>query len=122
MTLQDCLTHPIWVSAHDDRHDEEWQKPIISTSDVTEEVLRVDHPIITFKVEGQECYGCGHYDHQSGHLYAMALMIDDEWVALESVTGLEMPIQFIAVPTIFGRESVQFTLNDVSEDRAYKAA
>ena len=122
ITLQDCLRYPIWVSAHDDRHDEESQKPITSTSDVTEDVLQVDRPIITFKVEGQECYGSGHCDHQSGQLYAMALWIGDKWIDLEIVTGLETPIQLIAVPKILGLENVQFTLKDTKDGRAYQAA
>ena len=57
--LQDCLTYPIWVSAHDDSHDEEMQKPITSTADVSDDVLRVDHPSITFKVDGRQWYGTG---------------------------------------------------------------
>ena len=62
LVLADHLKSPIWVSAHDDRHDEEWYKPIVSTTDVSEKVIEVGPPIITVRLEGTSlagtaCYG-----------------------------------------------------------------
>lgn len=113
--IQDCMRYPIWVSAHDERHDEEWQKPIKNKSDVDGEVLRIDNPIITIRVDGQETYGCGYYDGSKGILYAIALWMDEEWVIIEHAEGIEFPLTLVAVPTIKGESNVRFSLTGPGE-------
>lgn len=78
ITIKDCMRYPIWLSAHDDRHDEEWQKPIKNKSDVDTEILRIDNPIIAIRLDGSETYGCAHYDDSKGILYAMAPLDPNE--------------------------------------------
>jgi hypothetical protein len=122
ITLDDHFRYPIWTSAHDDRHDEEWDKPIISSREVTQEIL--EHPlivpIITVRVRDSEHYGTGNYLHSERELFAICLWCDGRWVALED-TGLNGPVSFISVPKILGRENVEFVCADVSEGKAHEA-
>src|SRR5262245_51207340 len=101
--LTDYLKHPIWVSAHDDRHDEEWYKPVVSPAAVTKAVLKVNHPVVLFNVKGTEQYGCGYYDGEQALLYGLALWIKGRWKIAEGIEGLKTPLRLIVVPKILGK-------------------
>jgi hypothetical protein len=119
ITLKHVIQYPIWVSAHDERHDEEYEKPIVNTDDVTEDVDQYA-PIITFKVKGTDLFGSGWYSHSDGHMYALSLWYGGKWASLGDCEQLEFPIELIAVPKIRGQEHVEFCCNDPHEDRAYR--
>ena len=119
--LKHVLEHPIWVSAHDERHDEEYEKPIINSDDVTDEIDDLA-PIITFKVNGtdEELYGSGCYFHAEGYMYSIAFWRKDHWVGIEKYNNLHLPATFKAVPKIHGESNVKFVCRNSSEDRAYR--
>jgi hypothetical protein len=119
--LKDVLRYPIWVSAHDDRHDEEYEKPIVNSNNVTEEIDKLA-PIITFKVEGQELYGAAYYSHAEKDMFAIALWVSTQWITLEDYDALQTPATFISVPRIRGETDVKFVCRDRSEDRAFMIA
>lgn len=119
--LKDVLKYPIWVSAHDDRHDEEYEKPIVNTDNVTEEIDKLA-PIITFKVEGQELYGAGYYSHADSYMFALAVWVLDQWITLEDYDALQTPVTFVSIPQIRGETDVKFVCRDRREDRAYRIA
>lgn len=121
ITLSDWLKHPIWVSAHDDeRYDEEWYKPVTSPTEVSPAVLKVNHPVITFKVQETGGYGCGYYDHQEGELYGLSLFLNGKWKTIEDVDHLKTPLRLNAVPKIMGKP-VDFILQNQKTGRAQKA-
>src|SRR5437899_1573612 len=91
-TLADWLKYPIWVSAHDERHDEEWEKPVVSPTSVTRDVLRVNNPLITLRVKGTDLYAVGYYDHRARQLYGIGLWIDGHGVVVETTNGLHFPM------------------------------
>ena len=118
--LKHVLKHPIWVSAHDERHDEEYEKPIINSNDVTEEIDELA-PIITFKVKGtDDLYGSACFYHAEGYLYSIALWVEDLWVGMEDCDNLELPATFEAIPKIHGESNIKFVCRDRNKDRAYR--
>ena len=122
VTLDDHLQHLIWTSAHDDRHDEEWEKPIVSTQDLTQEIVDSDLivPIITIKVEGTEIYGTGWYVHRDGSLFAIAIWGDETWKTLDDAKVVAPNAILISVPTILGEENVRFGSIDLLNCRALR--
>jgi hypothetical protein len=122
VNLGDHLKHLIWTSAHGGRHDEESEKPIINTNEVTQEII--DHPlivpIITIRVEGTETYGTAWYLHRDRVIFAIALWHDGRWTALGRVSGLPSPTFFVAVPKILGESNVRFRCDDPLAERALR--
>ncbi len=106
--LEDHLRHPIWVSAHDDRHDEEWYKPIVSTTDVSQKVLDHDVPIITVKLEGTDVVGIAYYWAEEDQIADIVLWDRKQWRPLREVVRVKYPAVFMAVPSILGEENVRF--------------
>ena len=108
--LADHLKHPIWVSAHDDRHDEEWYKPIVSTTDVSQKVLDYDVPIITVKLAGTNLAGIAYYWSEDDQIADVVLWDRNKWRLLREVPKVKYPAVLVAVPSIHGQAYVQFRL------------
>jgi hypothetical protein len=109
------------VSAHDENYDEEYEKPIVNATDVTESIERLA-PIITFKIDGMERYGAAHYSQKEGFLFAIAIWDTDRWVTLDSFTGPDPPLVLVALPTLRGTSDVKFVCENQDVDRAYRVA
>src|ERR1700688_1316302 len=90
VTLDDHNKHPIWTSAHDDEHDEEWEKPIISSREVTQEILThpLIVPIITVGIEGTDLFGTAWYLHNEHKIFAISMWQEKQWRTLSDVAGL----------------------------------
>src|SRR4051794_833217 len=100
ITLEDIVRHPIWVSAHDDRHDEEWLKPVDSPEGVTAELLRVSgSATIALRLANQDGFAIAPFLRD--RLFCVVFCIGGKWVE-PSGSGLRFPVQLEAVPTIFG--------------------
>ena len=122
VTIRDHQKHPIWTSAHDERHDEEWEKPIISTSEVTQEIIdcRLIAPIITIRLQDTDIFGTAWYAHREGEIFAISLWHEDRWKDLIYGATLRPPAVFVSVPRILGEENVQFIWKDPKRDKAAK--
>ena len=119
ITLGHILKHLIQVSAHDDRHDEEYMKPVINSADVTEEIDSFA-PFITFKVEGTELFGSGCYSHKDGFMFVLSLWDQGKWVSVKECEQIQLPASFISIPLIRGKGNIKFICRNPNEDRAYK--
>ena len=119
-TLQDHLEHLVWTSAHGGRYDEECERPIVSTDEVTGEI--VDHelivPVITIRLEGGDVHGTAWYLHKDRMIFAIALWVDGRWAMLDAVPDLPLPTIFVAVPPILGRAGVRFLREPPPSERA----
>ncbi len=124
VTLSDHQQHLIWTSAHDERHDEEWEKPIVSASEVTQEIIDcpVVVPIITVTVEGTDLVGTAWYLHKDRQIFAIAIWHDDQWRDLFYGGVLKPPAVFVSVPKILGEEKVRFLWEDPKCDKAARIA
>jgi hypothetical protein len=122
VTLQDHQKHLIWTSAHDDRHDEEWEKPIVSTSEVTQEIIDcpVVVPIITVRVEDTGLFGTGWYLHKDGELFAISVWHEDRWKDLIYGGAMKPRAVFVSVPKILGVENVRFVWENPEHDKAFR--
>ena len=122
VTVDDHLKHLIWTSAHDERHDEEWEKPIVSTQEVTREIVDSDLivPIITIQVAGTEIYGTGWYLHRDSSLFAIALWHEGQWKTLDDAKVVEAGAILVSVPKLLGQEHVRFICNDLRNCRAQR--
>lgn len=117
ITAIDVLRHPIWEWALDngnEDYDETWQRPIISTEDVTDEM---SNPIITLLVKNTEYIASGEYNSKDQTLNSLAVWIHQEWVLL-SESGLQAPLVFVALPSINARYNREFLCNSLMEDKA----
>ncbi len=121
-TLQDHQQYLIWTSAHDERHDEEWEKPTISTSEVTQEIIQcpVIVPIITVRVEDTDLFGTAWYHHADRRIFAISIWHENQWKDLIYGGVLRPPVVFVSVPRILGEENVRFLWNDPKHDKAAK--
>ena len=122
LTLDDWLRHPIWVSAHDGRHDEEWFKPVDSTEGVTAEVLRIDCPIVTLRVVGSGLFGTGYYDPANDRLYCVAFHVDGRWAQPDEPLGLAFPLELESIPAILGKTGARFVMAAPGAPFAERAA
>ena len=124
VTLQDHQKHLIWTSAHEERRDEEWEKPIVSTSEVTEEIIEcpVIVPIITVRVEGTGLFGTAWYLHKGREIFAIGIWHGNRWKDLLHGKALTPPSVFVSVPKILGEENVRFIWNDPTHDKAARIA
>jgi hypothetical protein len=120
--LQDHQKHLIWTSAHDERHDEEWEKPIVGASDVSQEIIDcpVVVPIITLRVDGTDLFGTGWYLHKDRELFAIAVWHEERWKDLIYGRAFKPPAVFISVPSILGEKDVRFTWDDPKHDKAFR--
>jgi hypothetical protein len=123
VTLEDCLRYPIWEWALDEEtqpgHDESWQRPVTSTTDVTPEML---DPTITFRISGSELIGTGVYDHDSASLSSISIWDDGEWVDVCELDDVTAPLELTTLATILGCARVRFLLSDAKSDRAVRMA
>jgi len=108
--LEDRIRYPIWVSAHDERHDEEWMKPVVRPLSVTRDVVAVDNPLIALRVAGTDLYAMGYYDHDKGRLYGIGVWIKGKGVVVERSKGLRFPMTLVAIPPILRQRDVEFVL------------
>ena len=120
ITLADVLQHPIWEWALDEEgvegQDETWQRPIIDTHDVTEEIY---NPTITLKIRNSNIYGSAEYDNETESINTISIWDDKEWKVLSDYE-ISAPITFISIPKINGIESVEFICSDLEDDIASK--
>ena len=122
ITLDDVLKYPVWLWVWETgqegcpEQDETWQQPVISTSEVSDEMTE---PIISFRVRGTDIFGSGSYDPEAEKLFGMALWIDNSWQMLSAST-LSPPLTFVAVPPIRGVVDVQFICEDLLSDKAHR--
>lgn len=118
ITLKDILENPIWEwslnEESNEEQDETWQRPIIETDNVTNEMF---NPTITLKIKDSNFYGSAEYDCETESLSAISIWKDNEWVLLSELEQ-PIPLTFIAVPKIFGVENVKFICKDLLEDFA----
>ena len=121
-TIDDHIKYPIWTSAHDDRHDEETEKPIVSSSEVTQEI--VTHPlivpIITLKIRGSDVLGTGWYLHTERKIFAISVWHEGGWKALADVGELTPPVVFVSIPRLLGEEGVEFLCSVLNDENAFR--
>ena len=122
MTIDDYLRHPIWVSAHDDRHDEEWYKPVDSTEGVNAQVLRIEVPIITLRIVGSELFASGYFDRANDRLFGVAFWVGGRWRQPNEPNGIPFPVELESLPPILGLQGVRFVLAGPDADYAPRAA
>ena len=124
VTLQDHERYLIWTSAHDERHDEQWEKPIISATEVTQEIVEcpVIVPIITVKVQDTDLLGTAWYLHKDREIFAIAVWHEGRWKDLLYGGALKPPTVFVSVPKIMGEENVRFLWSDAKRDKAARIA
>jgi hypothetical protein len=117
ITLEDALTYPIWEWALDeegeDGQDETWQRPIIDTDNVTDDIY---NPTITIKIKDTELFGSAEFDNETQSLSAISVF-DNEWKTLDQ-TQIKTPMIFIAIPKINGVKNVEFLCTSLSSDNA----
>jgi hypothetical protein len=118
ITLEDALKYPIWEWALDeegeDGQDETWQRPIIDTDNVTDDIY---NPTITIKIKDTELFGSAEFDSETQSLSAISVWLDSEWKTLNQ-TQIKTPIIFIAIPKIAGVQNVEFLCDSLSSDNA----
>lgn len=118
ITLEDILEYPIWEYALDEEgvegQDESWIRPVIDTTDVTEEIVS---PIITIKIKDINIYGCGEYDNDTETIVGISVNINGEWKAL-CEADLPVPVIFISIPTIEGVKNIEFICTDLEDEEA----
>lgn len=118
ITLEDILEHPIWEYALDEEgvegQDESWVRPIVDSTNVTEEIYS---PIITIKIKDTNSYGCGEYDNDAENIVGISVNINGEWKAL-SEAELPVPVTFISIPSIDGVENTEFICTDLEDEEA----
>ena len=118
ITIEDVLKYPIWEWALDeegeDGQDETWQRPIIDTDNVTDDIY---NPTITIKIKDTELFGSAEFDNETQSLSAISIWIDSEWKTLNQ-TQIKTPIIFIAIPKIDGVQNVEFRCDSLSNDNA----
>jgi len=122
VTLQDHQKYLIWTSAHDDRHDEQWEKPIINTSDVTQEIVDcpIIVPIITVRVENTDLFGTGWYLHKERELFAISVWHENQWKDLIYGRALKPPAVLVSIPRVLGEENVRFVWKNPEHDKAFR--
>ncbi len=122
MTIDDHIKYPIWTSAHHDRHDEETEKPIVSSSEVTQEI--VSHPlivpIITLKIRGSDVFGTGWYLYTERKIFAISVWYKGGWKALADVGELTPPVVFVSIPPILGEAGVEFVCSVLKDENAFR--
>ena len=118
ITLDDALKYPIWEWALDeeeeDGQDETWQRPIVDTDNVTDDIY---NPTITIKIKDTELFGSAEYDNDTQSLSAISIWFDNECKIL-SETQIMTPITFIAIPKIDGIQNVEFICDSLTSDNA----
>lgn len=122
VTLADVQQHPIWVwvweaGLEEQAEDETWQCPVTNTTDVMAEMVE---PIISLRVKDTSLIASASYNPEEDDLEGIAVWQDGAWVSLVD-TKLKAPITLVAIPTIAGEASVEFTCDDFKRDRAGRA-
>lgn len=120
ITLDDVLKNPIWEWALDeednDVQDETWQRPIIETDNVTNEMF---NPTITLKIKNTEIYGSAEFDNEAESLSAISIWQENEWISLHEFEK-STPFIFVSLPKINGIENVEFICGNLLNDFAKK--
>jgi hypothetical protein len=118
ITLDDALKYPIWEWALDEEgeegQDETWQRPIIDTDDVTEDIY---NPTITLKLKNNDLFGSAEFDNETQTLSAISIWFDTEWKTLNQ-SQVSTPIVFVALPKINGVQNVEFLCDNLDTDIA----
>jgi hypothetical protein len=118
ISLNDVLQYPIWEWALDEEgiegQDETWQRPVLNTNDVTDEMFT---PTITLKIKDTEIYASAEYESNDETISAISVWNENHWSLLNEV-DLSIPIILISVPKIKGIENVVFILKSKSDDVA----
>lgn len=118
ITLEDVLKFPIWEWALDEEgeegQDETWQRPIIDTDNVTDEIY---NPTITFKIKDTDLFGSAEFDSDTQTLSAISIWLYSKWKIL-SEAQIQTPAIFIAIPKIDGIQNVEFLCNSLTDDIA----
>jgi hypothetical protein len=119
ITLDDVLTYPIWEWAlggeTEPGQDETWQWPIISTTDVTPDMSQ---PTITFRIKGTNEYGSAEYNLEEDVLENISIWNNDEWISIYDKENMDFPVIFVAIPSIKGKENVEFEYTDWEKENA----
>ena len=124
VTLEEVLRHPIWMWAVDEEtdegQDETWTKPIISTTDVSDEIVHY-YPTISFRIVGTLLYGRGDYDHANRTLFQFRVWSAGQWCSISEIDGLSTPTILQAIPTILGEVCVRFCCKSRNDWKANRA-
>jgi len=122
VTLDDHLKHLVWTFAHGSRNDEEREKPILSTNEVTREIVEDELivPIITIKVDGVGAYGTAWYLHRDRVIFAIALWHNGRWTSAGRIADLPSPTIFASLAKILGKPDVRFKRDVASSERAFR--
>ena len=119
VTLDDHRRYPVWTYAHDARHDEEWEKPVISTWDVTQEFIANQLvAIITLSIEGADLFATAWLGDEYAEIFTIAVWYEGRWKAIVDVPTLTAPIFFVSIPKILGVEGVRFVCTNPKDGRA----
>lgn len=118
ITLDDVLRYPIWKWALDEEseegQDETWQKPIISTDNVTEEIYS---PTISLKIKDTDMFASAEFDHMTQSLSAISVWVDNDWRSIQQ-SQIKVPVILIAIPRIDGIQDVAFICDSLTDDNA----
>jgi hypothetical protein len=75
-------------------------------------------PRITFRIGGSSLVGTGVYDSFSDTLQALSIWHDGDWVGVDELGELTLPLELTALPSIDGHPAVRFLLSDAGADEA----
>jgi hypothetical protein len=107
--LKDALEYPIWEWALGEENvpgqDETWQRPITSTTDVTDEMVQ---PTITVIIKDTSIYGSAEYNRDNDTLESMTIWHEDEWISVFDYESFEFSVIFVAIPSIKGLQGAEF--------------
>ncbi len=118
ITLDDALKYLIWEWALDEEgeegQDETWQRPILDTDDVTEDIY---NPTITLKMKNNDLFASAEFDNETQTLSAISIWHNTEWKTLNQ-SKVNTPIIFVALPKINGVQNVEFICDNINTDIA----
>lgn len=117
ITLSDVLEYPIWewaLGETGEGQDETWQRPIIDTEDVVDEMFS---PTITLKIKDSVIYAAGEYDSETETIIGIAIWNGKEWKSLCD-SEFSAPITFISIPKIKGGENIEFVCTNLEDEEA----
>ena len=110
-----------WMKRRSRDRTETWQKPVINTTDLSRSLERAYICVIAIKVVSTDICGSGDYDHATGSLSGISLWYDGDWAEIGNVDELEAPLEFEAIPSIFGETGVRFAVPDLTVHEVMRA-
>lgn len=129
----DLQAHPIWLwcmalDLPDEEDgplggDETSMRPLLDSINVT---TGMRQPLILLRVKEKDYFAWGLYDHSERKLVSVGIepKTPDELTTLTRVGGLRVPagwtapLTFVTVPSIEGREAVEFRCDSLDRDEA----